>query len=248
MSVTLPREEPLRVRPSAPHLGTVAEWLTEQRSRGGQVPSVARLLAQFRRSLWGPILWRTVGVGVLMLGLTVIGAYATVRGVSRDVALPDELSFTSDVRSAWLAAGHAARPAVLARTPRVQMEGEPVEALSAPGGGPSSPPPVTGSASAVPGREAPPSAQSGVTPEGRVILNLASTEELMRLPGIGEKRAQAIVQLRNRLKRFRRTSDLLRIKGIGPKSLQRMLPYLVLDPPELPAASAKAIPSPSPSG
>jgi competence protein ComEA len=46
---------------------------------------------------------------------------------------------------------------------------------------------------------------------------------------VGTKRAAAILALRQRLGRFRRTSDLLRVKGIGPRTLQRMLPHLVLD-------------------
>lgn len=74
-------------------------------------------------------------------------------------------------------------------------------------------------------------ASVGVTADGKIILNLASAEEFTRLAGIGTKRAQAIVKLRERLKRFRRPTDLLRVRGIGPKSLKRMLPQLVLDPP-----------------
>ena len=62
-----------------------------------------------------------------------------------------------------------------------------------------------------------------------MILNLAGPAELQRLPAVGAKRAAAIVELRQRLGRFRRASELLRIKGIGPRTLERMLPLLVLD-------------------
>jgi competence protein ComEA len=62
-----------------------------------------------------------------------------------------------------------------------------------------------------------------------VILNLASVEELRKLPGIGAKRAEAIVALRERLGKFKRLSDLLRVKGIGPKRLKQLLPKLLLD-------------------
>jgi competence protein ComEA len=72
---------------------------------------------------------------------------------------------------------------------------------------------------------------TGVTPDGKVVLNVATPSELMRLPGVGQKRAEKIVELRQRLGRFKKLTDLLRIKGIGPKSLRKMLPYLVLDPP-----------------
>ena len=73
--------------------------------------------------------------------------------------------------------------------------------------------------------------KSGITKDGKVILNVADVGELTRLPGVGRKRAEAIVQLRTRLGRLRKTTDLLRVKGIGVKTLKKMLPYLVLDPP-----------------
>jgi competence protein ComEA len=74
-------------------------------------------------------------------------------------------------------------------------------------------------------------ALAGVTADGKVILNQASAEELTKLPGVGLKRAQAIVALRTKLKRFKSPTELLRVKGIGPRGLQRMLPHLVLDAP-----------------
>jgi competence protein ComEA len=63
----------------------------------------------------------------------------------------------------------------------------------------------------------------------RVNLNLASAAELRALPGIGAKRAEAIVELRQRLGRFRRPADLLRIKGIGPRTLERLLPQVSVE-------------------
>jgi competence protein ComEA len=70
----------------------------------------------------------------------------------------------------------------------------------------------------------------GLTADGKVVLNRASVEELRRIPGVGPKRAQAIVDLRTKLGgRFRRLTDLLRVKGIGPKSLKKMEAHLVLD-------------------
>jgi competence protein ComEA len=62
-----------------------------------------------------------------------------------------------------------------------------------------------------------------------VVLNRATPSELMRLPGVGAKRAAAIVEQRRRLGRFRDARELLRIKGIGPRTLERLLPQLVLD-------------------
>ena len=68
-------------------------------------------------------------------------------------------------------------------------------------------------------------------PDGRIVLNLATVEDLQRLPGVGQRRAEAILELRARLKKFRRTTDLLRVRGIGAKSLKRLEPLLVIDPP-----------------
>lgn len=79
--------------------------------------------------------------------------------------------------------------------------------------------------------EPPPIVNGGLTADGKVILNLANAQELALLPGIGEKRAQKILALREKLKRFRKATDLLRIRGIGVKSLKKMLPHLVVDPP-----------------
>src|SRR5204863_9077083 len=87
------------------------------------------------------------------------------------------------------------------------------------------------SASSGAGPAAPPG-PSGVTADGKVILNLATAEELTKLPRVGAKRAQAIVELRHRLGRFRQPTDLLRVRGIGRKPLNPMLPLLVVDAPE----------------
>ena len=71
-----------------------------------------------------------------------------------------------------------------------------------------------------------------ITPDGRIVLNLATETELRQLPGIGKSRAHAIVEQRERVGRFRRLEDLLRVKGIGPKRLAALRSKLVLDAPE----------------
>jgi competence protein ComEA len=57
-------------------------------------------------------------------------------------------------------------------------------------------------------------AGKSLPPGERVDLNRASVAELMRLPGVGEKRAQAIVSHRSR-QPFRRAEDVLQVKGLG---------------------------------
>jgi competence protein ComEA len=68
------------------------------------------------------------------------------------------------------------------------------------------------------------------TPEDPVVLNQAALEDLRRLPGVGPKRAQAILALRQRMGRFRQLEDLLKVKGIGRSTLRKLRPLVRLDP------------------
>lgn len=56
---------------------------------------------------------------------------------------------------------------------------------------------------------------------GKVNVNLASAEELERLPGIGPSLAQKIIRCRQ-AKRFTTVNDLLQVPGIGPAKLKRL--------------------------
>jgi competence protein ComEA len=67
------------------------------------------------------------------------------------------------------------------------------------------------------------------SPDGVVNVNTASAEELVRVPGIGPARADAIVRLRERVNHFRHVEDLVRVRGIGRATLRAMRPYLTLD-------------------
>lgn len=80
----------------------------------------------------------------------------------------------------------------------------------------------------VPRRGEPPSATP--TPSARLDLNTASVEELERLPGIGPRTAQAIVDYRLKHGPFRRLEDLLAISGIGPATLERIRPWVTIHP------------------
>ncbi len=55
-------------------------------------------------------------------------------------------------------------------------------------------------------------AKKTLPPGARIDLNRASVAELMRLPGVGEKRAQAIVAHRSR-QPFRRAEDVVAAGG-----------------------------------
>ncbi|BFH12715.1 helix-hairpin-helix domain-containing protein [Paenibacillus melissococcoides] len=51
---------------------------------------------------------------------------------------------------------------------------------------------------------------------GRININEADAEALMKLPGIGPSKSQAIVKYRESHGPFQRLEDLKKVKGIGP--------------------------------
>jgi competence protein ComEA len=57
-------------------------------------------------------------------------------------------------------------------------------------------------------------------------INRAGAEELVLVPGIGEKTARAIVSYRDRYGPFPRLQSLLEVPGIGRHSFERMKAFL----------------------
>ena len=71
-------------------------------------------------------------------------------------------------------------------------------------------------------------------PGARVDINVASADELARLPGIGPSKAKAIVEYRSE-EPFRKAEDLRKVKGIGDKLFERVKDQIMVEP----AAPAK---------
>ncbi|MGH9364053.1 MAG: ComEA family DNA-binding protein [Thermoanaerobaculia bacterium] len=65
----------------------------------------------------------------------------------------------------------------------------------------------------------------------KVNINQASAEELARLPRVGAKAAQRVVDYRKARGPFARPEDLMEVKGFGEKKFEQLKPYLAVSGP-----------------
>lgn len=63
---------------------------------------------------------------------------------------------------------------------------------------------------------------------GPINVNRAGQDELQKLPGIGPKMSQRILEARAKAP-FKSIDDLRRVKGIGPKTLDKLRPHVALE-------------------
>lgn len=61
-----------------------------------------------------------------------------------------------------------------------------------------------------------------------ININTATQEELELLPGIGPKKAEAIIQYREEIGGYICVEELLEVSGIGEKTLAKILEYITV--------------------
>jgi competence protein ComEA len=232
-----PQSDDLEVRRCSP---ARAEPLGDD-GGGREAPAVrpswfGRTRATFRKSVWAPVALKLMGLALAMVALSGVGVVSMSSGAN-GVPVPLAGVLGADLHTPWL----ADKPAV---GPRPSSGPVALTALAAPTSAavtsasnvrtsnPSPAAPAPADAREGTREGAPTNTPAGMTEDRKVILNLASVEDLRHLPGVGPKRAEAILALRARLGRFKQINDLLRVKGIGVRGLKKIMPHVVLDAPK----------------
>ena len=72
-------------------------------------------------------------------------------------------------------------------------------------------------------------AVSEKAPSEKINLNNATADMLDALPGIGSKKAEAIIEARERMGGFRSVEDILNVEGIGEKILAEIQNMIYVD-------------------
>ena len=65
--------------------------------------------------------------------------------------------------------------------------------------------------------------------EKSININTAGVNELIKLPGIGEKTAEKIIQLRNERGKFKGLDELMDVRGIGEVKFNKIKKFLYID-------------------
>ncbi len=54
-----------------------------------------------------------------------------------------------------------------------------------------------------------------------ININTAGVDQLVKLPRIGQKIAERIIQFRKKNGKFKRVQDIMKVKGIGEKTFKK---------------------------
>ncbi|MGE0450173.1 MAG: ComEA family DNA-binding protein [Vicinamibacterales bacterium] len=89
--------------------------------------------------------------------------------------------------------------------------------------------PVLLLAGAAAAQTAPPRTDTASAKAGTVVnLNTATAADLEKLPGIGAKTAQRILEYRQKNGPFKKIEELMNVQGIGEKSFLKLRPQLAV--------------------
>jgi competence protein ComEA len=88
-------------------------------------------------------------------------------------------------------------------------------------------PPVV-SSSALAGSNASPAASGGAAEGSLININTADSSGLQELPGVGEAKAQAIIDYRETEGPFAAAEDLKNVSGIGDKTFEKLEPLITV--------------------
>ena len=66
-------------------------------------------------------------------------------------------------------------------------------------------------------------------PDLKISINNSTIEELILLPGIGQKTAENIVAFRNKNGKFKKIDDLIEVPGIGNKKLDKIKKHIIIE-------------------
>ncbi len=63
----------------------------------------------------------------------------------------------------------------------------------------------------------------------KININVASRQELMTLPGIGQVMSERIIAYRTDVGPFQSIDDLKKVKGISKRKLEQLAPYIAIE-------------------